>query len=323
MAQVAWAAVCGSILTGALAALHHCRRTFVRPTLAGYLPYVGMLVAMLVGPRRLGPAVLPWGMLAGYSVAAAILLPGTGISGWGRRWPSRTALARIASAGTNLPLVTLSALGFASFGTIDAIVATPLGPGALSYLAYGQRLVIAIGNLVVLGPAIMLVPVIADAMNAGDRERARACGRRNVAAVLVLSLTVALVVGWLRKPVVTLLLERGAFDESMTAGLVSVLPWMLAGMVPMLGCVVVFRVFFAHRNFPAPALVGLAVPVVYFASAKVLSGLWGVRGIAAGYAAVWTVALAVSLHLLRRCTETEARVSAFAGRPALHKDAVL
>ena len=68
----------------------------------------------------------------------------------------------------NLPLVLISMLCFTIYGTVDAIWASRLGPSNLSYLGYGQRLVISIGNIVILGPWLILTPYLAEYASLGE-----------------------------------------------------------------------------------------------------------------------------------------------------------
>jgi len=295
--RVAWITFAGMWLTTSLAALHQSAKSFVAPVAATLLPPLGMMAVVLTGPRTWGPILLAWGMLAGCAGGLILLWPGA----WrqlDRRWPGRQAFGAIAATGASLPLVALASLAYTCFGTVDALVAAPLGEGALSSLGYSQRILVALGTVVVLGPSHLLIPCISEALAQGDRQRADEYARRSLTMVVLLSAPVALTLGLLRFPFLELALQRGAFDAGMTRAVAATLPWMLTGMVAMLGCLVAFRIFYAHGDSRTPALTGALVVALYLALSWTLSRRWGVQGVCLAYALTWWTALAVALRRL-------------------------
>jgi putative peptidoglycan lipid II flippase len=192
-------------------------------------------------------------------------------------------------------LVILANCAFSGLAPVEALLAPRFGPGALSYLGYAQRLIIAMGTVVVAGPSVLLVPEVAEAWLAKDARRVRALAFRTLAAVSLIAALMALTFGLLRVPVITLLLERGAFDAATTRGVAAALPWMLAGSVPMLGAQVAFRVLYGQNQHVIPAIVGLLVPGMYWVEGFFLSHALGLQGICLAYALSWWLAFALLL----------------------------
>jgi peptidoglycan biosynthesis protein MviN/MurJ (putative lipid II flippase) len=86
----------------------------------------------------------------------------------------------------------------------------------------------------------------------------------------------------------------------MTAGVAATLPWMLTGMVAMLGCAVAFRIFHAHRDNRTPALLGATVVMLYASFSLLLREVWALQGICLAYALAWWVTLGLAVAALRR-----------------------
>jgi putative peptidoglycan lipid II flippase len=299
MSRICWAGFGGLFVCACLSVLHHAAKSFVTPALAALLPALSTIVACLAGPRRWGPLLMALGMLSGAALALPVLLRGVARD-LVPRWPAWSNFLSLARASANLPLVAAASLAYTAIGTVDALVAARLGTGVLSFLGYSQRILIAVGNLVVLGPAHMLIPYISEALAVREPHRAKEYARRSLLLVVLVSAPVALTVGLLRFPILEVALQRGAFDASMTAGVAATLPWMLTGMVAMLGCAVAFRIFHAHRDNRTPALLGATVVMLYASFSLLLREVWALQGICLAYALAWWVTLGLAVAALRR-----------------------
>jgi putative peptidoglycan lipid II flippase len=99
----------------------------------------------------------------------------------------------------------------------------------------------------------------------------------------------------LRLPVITLLLQRGAFDAATTRGVAGTLPWMLVGSVAMFGTQVAYRILYGQNMHAFPAVVGLIVPGLYLSVALLLGKSLGFQGICIAYAVSWWLAFLVLL----------------------------
>lgn len=286
-----------AVVASGLSAVHHSEMRFAQPALVTVAPYIGMICAMIFGPPQAGPLVLAWGMMAGTGVAVLVLAPSAIIHARGA-WSAPVCWPLLTDDAGRLGLVLLGNLAFTGLAPVEALVAPGFGAGALSFLGYSQRLVIAISSLVIAGPSALLVPSIAEARANGDRAREIVIASTSIGLVVAFASVVAALLFLLRVPVIQLCFERGAFDATMTRGVADTLPWLLVGSVAMLGSVAAVRVLNGQSRHFVPAAAGIAMPVAYFGLATGLSRAFGYQGICAAYALSWWIVFLFLLHRL-------------------------
>jgi putative peptidoglycan lipid II flippase len=194
----------------------------------------------------------------------------------------------------------MAMLCFTVFQSIDAYWAPQVGTGALASLGYSQRLLVALGNLIIAGPAAVILPRLATSYAEGRHEDLLNDTIRAVRMVLLFSVPVALGLSLLASPVVGLLFERGAFDQHATEGVAELLPFMMTGMIAMLCVVIIFRALFAKRDLVGASMLGALTTAGYFCLSGILSHWMGATGIAIAYALTWWLVLLLSLAFLSR-----------------------
>lgn len=294
MAKISWVTAGIAILQAFMAAIHNVDRRFYVPVLAGSLPYLGMIIAGILLSRNLGPASIAWGMLAGTLASCFFLMHGTAKyinSPIITAADLRAALNFLKSA----PHILLAMACFTVYQAVDAYWAPRLGIGNMSYLGYCQRLIVAIGTLVIAGPSVVLVPLLAEAHAEGRNDDFLSYLARALRMVIAIAMPIALLVSLLSVPIVELLFQRGAFSASATKGVSEILPFMLSGMVAMLCVVMIFRALYARGQFGASAFLGLVSISLYFAQSGLFSSYLMLRGIAIAYTSTWWIMLLISV----------------------------
>ena len=290
IARVAWLSAGLALLASALTAVHHAEKSFLLPAVTGTSLYVGMIAAMLGFSSHRSPIILVWGMLAGSLLSVLVLAPRVLASITFESF-ARPEFSSLFSGVGRVVLVLIANCAFCGVAPVEAFLAPKFGPGALSYLGYAERLIIAMGAVVVAGPAVLLVPAVAEACVAQDFDRVNRLALQTIAAVTVIATLLGLIFFMIRVPVIRLVLERGAFDAATTRGVAGTLPWMLVGSVAMLGTAIAFRVLYGQNMHAFPAIVGLLVPGLYLAVALLLANSCGFQGICIAYAVCWWLAL--------------------------------
>lgn len=299
VAPVAWASVVPLVGLAQLSAMHDSAHRFLVTVLGGAGPYVGMIAGGLLLGRSLGVLAIAWGLLAGAVGGVAILVVGVRAElGFGAVSEGHR-LALRAFFGT-VPAALVSVLIFTSFQFIDSFWGPRVDAAALPTLGYGQRLLIAFGALVTSGPLAVIVPRLAKAVTEGRHADFRDDAARALRLVLSFGGFVAVAVSALAGPTVALLFQRGAFDAAATARVAGVMPWMMAGMVPMLAVSLLFRGFYARNWLRSTMALSLGTVGGYFVLSGLLGRPFGASGIAAGYALAWTLALAAAMPMLWR-----------------------
>ncbi len=190
---------------------------------------------------------------------------------------------------------------FSSYAVIDSFWAPRTGQGALAALGYAQRILIGAGNLVILGPSAIAVPMLARIAASGDTARFRRVTTLILVGVGGSAGIIALGIFSFAGPIVSLLFQRGAFDAAAADQVASALAHLAPGMAAMLIGVMIMRAIFCiPDSFGRAAMIGLGWSVLYFLLSGLLAGR-GVTGIADAYSIAWIVtAVAGSAILWQR-----------------------
>jgi putative peptidoglycan lipid II flippase len=282
-----------------LACLHNLTRSFYVPVVAGLLPYLAMCGALIAFGTTVGVVALAWGLLLGTACQLGALVIGI------RRMlsiPRQWLRVRndVLDIFASMPAVLVAMLAYSAYNVIDPVWATRLGPGALSYLGYGQRLLNAFGNLMTLGAGTVLLPMLSTAAVEGRQQDLVRHTCKAVRVLFAVGAPASLTLAILATPILRLLLERGAFGRTTTMGVASVLPWMLLAMMALQAGFLVFKALFAVRALRSLFLLGAVATLSYFVSAGALGLQFGVVGMAAAYALSWWITLALAAYQLSR-----------------------
>lgn len=299
IARISWLTIVLTLVVGHLNAMHNAVRMFLPPVVASMLPFIGMIVAGLAFGAGHGPLAIAWGMLAGYLMAIPMLL---------RRILPELDLTThclllwedVAGFLRRTPAVLLAMLCFTVYQSIDAYWAPQTGTGNLAYLGYAQRILVAIGSLVIAGPSAVLMPRLSEAHAEGRATDLLHDTMRAVRTVIAFSMPAAILISLLAVPLIRLCFERGAFDSQATLGVASVLPLMMLGMIAMLCVVIQFRALFAKHDIVFASMLGALATALYFVMSWVLSRKLGIEGIALSYALTWWLVLSISALMLWR-----------------------
>jgi putative peptidoglycan lipid II flippase len=257
------------------------------------LPYFGASAAVLVVPQP-EPIIIGVGLTSGTALGALTLLflarPHIAL-----RTVERADFEPARAFAVVAPMALMSVLTFSAYSAIDAYWAPGLGPSSLSVLGYCQRMLIAIAAIMATGPSIILQPRLSTAAATGDAPAFDRDLWRGVRLILVVCIPAVIGLSLLAGPLVRLAFERGAFDRGATLSVASLLPWMLAGMVPMIVTVMLFKALYARDDVRTALWLGILGPVLYFIGSGVLSKTLGVAGIGLAYFTTWTTVAAVGL----------------------------
>jgi len=298
VARIAWITSGAMILSAFLRGMHNAKQSFLFASLVGMVP---TLCIICTGLFISGDEIvsIAWAMLIGFLLLIPLLL----IHSFQDFDFSKSFVASFTDGRSylfSLPMTIFAVLCFTAFQAIDSYWAPQIGEGNLAYLGYCQRLVVALGNLVIAGPIAVVMPKLSLAHAQGRAHDLLADTQRVIRMVLACSLPVAVLIGFLSKPVIQLLFERGAFTNQATHEVASLLPWMMAGMVPMLCVVVIFKALFARQMVSLAAAIGIFTTLFYFLLSAMLSHPFGAIGIAFAYASTWWVVFFLSIYVLWR-----------------------
>ncbi|MCF6212572.1 MAG: hypothetical protein L3J45_00950 [Flavobacteriaceae bacterium] len=281
-----------------LICLLNAKKRFLIPLLLSMLPFVMSLLFTIVFYKYFGIVVIAIGLTFGTTMALSIGIYKTKKDIDLKFYYHKVYNSEIVKFIKYLRFPILAMLSFSIYQSIDAFWATKLGTSALSYLGYSQRILIAMGSLVIVGPSIVLIPRLTEAIQ--EKRELDYYKDTSLVIKLVLALTsvFAVVVGVLSKPIVKILLERGSFNNIATDGVSHILPFMLTGMVFMLSVVVSFRALFVREMGFSVAIIGIYTVMLYFGLSGVLSSLFNIEGIGTAYIITWVIIFFITLKKL-------------------------
>src|SRR3712207_6715220 len=290
-----------TIATGVL----QSHRRFFLPTFAPVLNNLIIiasfaLYALLAGTNQTAALyLLASGVTVGVAVMALALVPTMLALGYRPRpqfgHPALLPTARL--AGPMVVLVAAS-VGFQLFG---AYLASRFD--AVSELNYAFAIFSLPYGVFVVAIATALMPELSEAYSRGDQSGYRetlSFGLRTLCFVVVPS-SVGMIA--LAQPIVGLLYERAQFDARDTETVATLLVAYSVGLLGYSAYFFVVRAFYARQNTGTPALLNVAIFLLYAALAYGLSLRFGAVGIVLALSAAYAVLAVLALWAIRRETK--------------------
>ncbi|BBC36225.1 hypothetical protein SGFS_075190 [Streptomyces graminofaciens] len=179
---------------------------------------------------------------------------------------------------------------------IERFLGSTLPAGAISHLNYAQK-VAQIPMTFSLMLCTVTFPVVAQAVAAGDSERARSRVEKDLALVSCIVLLGAALIVACAPQIIELLFQRGAFTAHDTAATAAVMRVYALGLLghAMVGALV--RSYFSTRRPSWYPLAAMATGIVVTCwIGAVTAAHWGVLGLAAANATGITVTALLLLH---------------------------
>jgi putative peptidoglycan lipid II flippase len=287
-----------TIGTGVLQAHRH----FFLPTFAPVLNNLMVIAsfiayALLVDTdQTLAFYVLAVGVTAGVAVMALALVPTMFSLGYRPRpqlgHPALLPTARLAG-----PMVVLVAASVA-FQLFGAYLAT--GFEALAELNYAFTIFSLPYGVFVVAIATALMPELSEKHSRRDADGYRetfSFGLRTMTFVVIPS---AVGMISLSEPIVGLLYERGNFDAGDTETVSGLLVVYAAGLLGYSVYFYLVRAFYSRQNTKTPALLNVAIFMLYAGLAYGLSRVWGVAGVVLALSIAYAVLAALGLAATRQ-----------------------
>jgi putative peptidoglycan lipid II flippase len=184
---------------------------------------------------------------------------------------------------------------------IDAVIASFLPSGSVSYLYYADRIYEL--PLAVIGIAIgtAILPLLARQIRADEHEAAIATLNRAVGFGMLLTLPAAAALAVLAEPIIAVLFERGAFGPAETRATAAALAAYAFGLPAFVLVKILSPGFFAREDTATPVRIAVVCIAINIAVALALIGPLLHVGLAtATVVSSWVNALALGWLLHRR-----------------------
>jgi putative peptidoglycan lipid II flippase len=281
--------LCASLtaITAVMNAVLHSEGRFALPAAVSHIPQFCTLMLCLVADAS------AWHLAVALALGQTIVLIWT----WRRcaRWfIYKSAVGAVVFGNiTGWLWVLASMLVFVSFGTVDSIVASDLGAGAVSSLGYGQRMVVNVAGVVVNSIGVIVLPVFARlAAQQNWDELSSQLGRTIRVVVVVLCCPAAVIAGF-RDELISLLLFKTNLPAGETDRLAAAIGSLIWGVVPMACATILFRALYAQTLVRTAGLISLAGVVSYAAGSFLAVQIGaGLAGVGVAYAVMWVALVA-------------------------------
>jgi putative peptidoglycan lipid II flippase len=174
------------------------------------------VIGFLLFQSQLGIQSLVWGFLAGSLMRLCYLIPVVRLSGF--RFFNRPQFDRasgIVFLGLAVPMLGSELIANSNI-LVDQIMATQLSSGSVSTLRYAYRLNDLPIQLVVMAFSRAIFPFVSERALENDLEGLRDLYRNSLVLLALLTLPIICLVVLFSREAVSLLLQRGAFDQIAT-----------------------------------------------------------------------------------------------------------
>jgi putative peptidoglycan lipid II flippase len=263
-------------ISGIVMSILQSHQNFFLPALAPIMYDVGILFGVLVLLRPFGINGVAYGALIGALLHIGIQIPG--LIRLKPRWSfelgwSDPVLWRV----IRLMIPRIIGLGVFQFNMlIMTNIGSRLGTGSVSALDWGWRLMQIPQTLIGTAMGIVIFPTLAALSEVGNEAGKRSAMSGALRFILVASIPSAIGLVVIGQPVVSLL-ERGAFDASASALVVTTLRAFTLGLIVHSMLEVVARAFYADKDTITPLWAALGGAAINLVLAFALSGVAGVE----------------------------------------------
>lgn len=243
-------------VSGLLMGILNAQQHFALPALAPASYRLGWILGLLFLVPRWGVYGLAWGVVLGASLHLLVQLPA--LRGRGGRYHADLGLADegVREVGRLMAPRLLGVAVVQLNFLVNTNLASRMAEGSLAAITFAFTLMIMPQAIIAQALAIAALPTFSAQAARGEIVELRATLASTLRGVLFLSLPASLGLIILRRPIVALALERGAFDAGSTELVAWALLWYAAGLVGHSLLEIIARAFYALHDTRTPVLVG-------------------------------------------------------------------
>lgn len=281
-----WGTVPFTVFLGFLSCQFNANRKFFQPILLSFLPYLFSITFIWLFHDAWDILSIPIGLFVG-TILATIIGFCTLLREFSFKGFNQEVDIAINKFLKRLPIAIIAMLCFTVYQSIDAFWVPKLGVSNLSYLGYCQRIIIAVGALVIIGPSTILVPRLTEAIiEKRDVDFVRDANL-TIKIIFALASIIAVIGSVLASEIIQILFMRGKFTLTDVTNVAEIFPFMLIGMIFMLSVVVMFRMLFVKEEVGFVAVLGVLSLIIYFVLSGVAIYFNSLEGICFAYIFTW------------------------------------
>ena len=245
-------------ISGLVMAVLNAHQRFALPALAPSFNWLGWILGLYVLVPSMGIYGLAWGVVLGAFFHLLIQLPGLRrleahyTPTLGVRDPSVRQVG-----GLMVPRVFGVAVVQLNF-LVNIVLASTMVEGSLTGITLAWAIMLMPQIVIAQAIAIAALPTFSEQVARGEISQMRESVATTLRGVVYLSLPASIGLLILRRPIVSMLFERGEFDARSTDLVAWALLWYAAGLVGHALVEIISRAFYALKDTRTPVVVGAA-----------------------------------------------------------------
>ncbi len=267
-------------LGGVLSSILNAHQHFAIPALAPITLDVGYMVGLLFFVPSMGVYGLAWGTVIGGVLNILIHIPAL------RRFGFKAFLAldmRMAGVREVLRLMGPRVITLGAIQLMDIFIirlGSFLLVGRISAYFYGYQIMQLPETLLGTAIAIVVFPTMAELYNSGNISSLKSTSMAALRIIWTLTIPASIGLILLGRPAISIFLQGGAFTETSTDLVFGVLVFFSIRIVAEASLEILARLFYAQHDTKTPMFVAIGWLVVNITLAFILSGPFGVKGLA-------------------------------------------
>ncbi len=264
-------------VSGMFMGILNARRHFLTPALAPMFYNVSIIIAALISHDVHALAI---GVVVGAALHLAVQLPDLHFAGMAYRFVADWRDRAVREVGTLMaPRVLGLAATQVNFYFIGIFFASSLGAGVISSLTFAWLMMMTPLGIIGMAISTAAFPTLADQAARGDEALASTL-RGALRLIIFLSLPAGIGLALLAKPLVVVLLQRGAFDVQSSDTTAQALMFYAPALFAHCGIEICSRGFYAMGDTKTPVGFAVLSMLINLTLAALLVGPLEVRGIA-------------------------------------------
>jgi len=285
-------------LSNLLSSIYYAEYRYVQPGLSTIINSAVMLISVVL-MRSLGVYSLAIGFLLGSFANFLILTPivftsGKYIFSFDIRHPAVKRIIQVMS-----PLIFFGAF-YNSVKLLEKYFASSLSVGSISYLGYGNKIILVLNSLAINGISVTIFPLMARSWAVNDMAGVRKYFAKGVRGILLIAMPISAIFIALGVPIIQFLFERGSFDHATTVAVANVLSILMVTFVSAGLGNVVGKGFYIAQETNKRAMLGIFLIGVYYVLAWVFSKQFSYIGLAVATSLHSIIGLAITTAIMRR-----------------------
>lgn len=281
-----------------LIVIYYSKESFFKPVFVRLLNPLGIIISVLLFNRLLGIKSLAYGFVIASLIQFLIMLYFLKRQSCGLRFSFSFNRLKVEKVW-QMTLIVMA--GIFIFGLIDPLekfLASNLAGGSVSYLGYAERIFYILILLPNMAVPLVILPQLSGHYAINDIAKLRSTFSTGIRSTLFITLPLVVTLFIFRQPLISLFLQRGAFDQQATINTA-------LGLVCYLGVffeserLVILNTLYSMRDVMTPFFVGIITFILYILIAIPLSATISFAGLALAHSIAYLVYNAINMLVLR------------------------